>query len=76
MRTGRYTYAVAEDGRWCVFDNWEDPYQIHNLIDDPAYAKLAPDLDGLVVAWLKKAQDPFPYEEARQKRSALLSRSS
>lgn len=76
VRTGRYTYAVAEDGRWCLFDNQEDPYQMHNLIDDPVRAKLARDLDGVVLDWLKKAQDPFPYEETRQKRSALLSRSA
>ncbi len=76
VRTDRYTYAVAEDGRWCFFDNREDPYQMHNLIDDPAYAKRARDLDGLVLDWLKRAQDPFPYEKAGQKRSALVARST
>ena len=72
VRTGRYTYAVAEDGRWCLFDNQEDPYQMHNLIDDPGCAGLTRSLDGLVLDWLKKAQDPFPYEQSRRMRSALL----
>lgn len=62
VRTGRYTYAVTGQGRWCLYDNREDPYQLRNLIRDPGQAKLARELDGVVLDWLKKAQDPFPYE--------------
>jgi arylsulfatase A-like enzyme len=71
VRTARHTYAVADDGRWCLYDNLEDPYQMRNLIDDPARARLARDLDGAVLDWLKKAEDPFDYEKIRRKRSAM-----
>jgi arylsulfatase A-like enzyme len=71
IRTARYTYAVAEDGAWRLYDNIEDPYQLRNMIDLPQGAKLAHDLDGLVLEWLKKAGDPFPYQETCRKRSSL-----
>ena len=71
VRTDRHTYAVADDGLWCLYDNREDPYQLHNLIADPSRAKLAGELDGLVLDWLKAAQDPFPFEIVRRKRSSL-----
>jgi arylsulfatase A-like enzyme len=70
VRTARHTYAVADDGRWCLFDNREDPYQMRNLIDDPAGARTARELDGGVLDWLRKAHDPFPYEQTRARRSA------
>lgn len=73
VRTGRHTYAVAEDGRWCLYDNREDPFQQRNLIDDPGAAKLSREMDGLVLDWLKKAQDPFPYQTVSKKRSSLIS---
>ena len=70
VRTSRHTYAVADDGRWLLYDNREDPYQMRNLIDDSGYQKLARDLDGVVLDWLKQAEDPFPYEATARKRSA------
>ena len=71
VRTDRHTYAVAADGRWCLYDNREDPFQMHNLIDEPKASKLRGEMDGLVLDWLKKAGDPFDYEAVRKKRSAL-----
>lgn len=69
VRTNQHTYAIADDGRWLLYDNREDPYQMHNLIEDAGRQKLARDLDGLVLDWLKRAKDPFAYEETRKKRS-------
>lgn len=74
VRTHRYTYAVAEGGRWLLYDNREDPYQARNLIGESGYQKLAQDLDGVVLNSLKQAHDPFPYEAAR--RSARCSRNA
>ncbi|MCZ2153264.1 MAG: sulfatase [Bryobacterales bacterium] len=76
VRTHRHTYAVADDGAWCLFDNREDPYQMHNLIDDPARAGLRRELGGLTMEWLRKAQDPFPFARVRRGRSALASDSA
>jgi arylsulfatase A-like enzyme len=71
VRTAAHTYTVAADGRWCLYNNLEDPFQMQNRIDDPGMAGLCRDMDGLVLDWLRKAGDPFPYEEARRKRLRL-----
>jgi arylsulfatase A-like enzyme len=69
VRSRTHTYAVARDGRWVLFDNTKDPYQQHNLIDDPAQKSLIDHFDKLIVAWLKEADDPFDYHSAIMKRS-------
>jgi arylsulfatase A-like enzyme len=70
VRTDRFTYAVADDGRWCLYDNRDDPYQLRNLIGDTAHAKTADDLDELLARWLKQARDPFPLDALRGRRSS------
>jgi hypothetical protein len=72
VRTHQHTYAVADDGRWLLYDNREDPFQMHNLIDDASSTKVIRDMDGLLLDWLKTAHDPFPGESLRTKRSALI----
>ncbi len=59
VTTGRYTYALYPDRPWCLFDNAADPYQLKNLIDDPAHAGLRSKLRGMLADWLKQAEDPF-----------------
>jgi hypothetical protein len=71
VRTGRHTYAIADDGRWLLYDNVEDPYQMHNLIDDPSRAKLAREMEGPLRDWLKAAEDPYPCDAITKKRSSL-----
>jgi arylsulfatase A-like enzyme len=71
VRTDRFTYAVAQDGRWCLYDDREDPYQIRNLVGDPAHGRTAGELDGLIFDWLKRARDPFPLDAARRSLSRL-----
>ena len=72
VRTERFTYAIADTGRWCLYDNREDPYQMRNLIDDPAYARTTRDLDDFVVDWLRRAHDPFPLDVARRQRAPYV----
>jgi hypothetical protein len=71
IRTDTHTYAVAENGRWCLFDNVADPFQLKNLIDDPDQAELIRSLDAQIIAWLKSAGDPFPFSRAITQRSPL-----
>jgi arylsulfatase A-like enzyme len=41
VRTDRYTYVVyTETGDRELYDRTTDPYQLHNLVDDPAYKKI------------------------------------
>lgn len=71
IRTRSHTYAVAEEGRWILFDNEKDPMQLHNLVGDTGQATLISRFDGLISEWLKIAKDPFPFVQAIGKVAAL-----
>jgi hypothetical protein len=70
VKTERFTYAIADDGRWCLYDDSKDPYQLRNLIDDPEYAATAANLDDLLADWLRRAKDVFPLSATRERYSA------
>ncbi|MBN1642206.1 MAG: sulfatase [Anaerolineae bacterium] len=53
LRTVRYTYTRSLDGPWLLYDNERDPYQMENLVGDPAHADLVRELD----AWLQRRLD-------------------
>ena len=59
VRTARHTYAAqsSKGGRipWVLYDNEKDPYQMHNLIDDPSCASLQKELDAKVESWIEAA---------------------
>ena len=59
IRTARHTYVRNLAGPWLLFDNQADPFQMHNLTDDPARAGLRRELDERLATELKKAGDPF-----------------
>lgn len=69
VRSKTHTYAVANDGRWFLFDNVKDPCQLNNLVDDPGQKSLMHHFDGLIATWLKQANDPFDYAAAIRRRS-------
>ena len=64
LRTKTHTYAVQLDGRWCLYDNVADPYQMKNLVQEPAYKSLIEQFDQALIAWSKSTGDAFPYDEA------------
>lgn len=72
VRTKQYTYARRLDlGPWLLFDNEADPYQLKNLIDDPAYADLVAEMETTLACLLEEAGDPCDTEaiaEYRQRR--------
>jgi arylsulfatase A-like enzyme len=42
VRTDRYAYVVyTETGERELYDLGKDPYELRNLVNDPAYAKVA-----------------------------------
>ena len=60
VRTKTHTYARLEDGGpWALYDNKNDPYQMKNLVNDPAHKKLQDEIEATMQALLKKAHDPF-----------------
>jgi len=59
LRTERHTYVIDHDGPWLLYDNARDPYQLSNLIDDPASAALLSGLDLELQRTLASRGDPF-----------------
>jgi len=59
LHSARYTYVRALAGPWLLYDNADDPWQLRNLIDDPAHAAKVADLDARLTARLRKVEDDF-----------------
>jgi len=59
VRTTRYTYVRDLKGPWLLYDDDEDPYQQHNLVNEPEFHELQTKLDALLNARLKAAHDDF-----------------
>ena len=73
IRTAEYTYSVyapdlqggeaasapvyADD---FLYDLGKDPYQLHNLIGDPAYTCVKEDLRSRLIHWIRKAEGYTP----------------
>jgi arylsulfatase A-like enzyme len=66
VRTKRYTYVVYAEGDWLLYDNRQDPYQLRNLVNDPAHADVKAGLRRELEGCLAKAEDPFVPEEWRR----------
>jgi arylsulfatase A-like enzyme len=67
IRTDRYTLAhfYYNVDVWELYDNQKDPEQIHNLIDDPAYAEVVKDLKAQLKQLMIKFDDNKSLEEFR-----------
>ena len=64
VRTRRHTFArSAGDGGFALFDNERDPFQLHNLVDDPAHAALREELRGRCAALTAAHDALLPWEE-------------
>ncbi|WP_165920146.1 sulfatase family protein [Chthoniobacter flavus] len=59
IRTTRYTYARDLNGPWLLFDDQEDPLQMHNLVGDPAHTELQAKLDDWLRRKLRQENDEF-----------------
>ena len=68
VRTKRYTYARKSDTKqpWLLFDNRKDPYQLKNLVKDPACGALVKKLDTRTDELLIAAGDPETPETLAQ----------
>lgn len=59
VRTARYTYTRDLNGPWLLYDNVRDPYQLHNLCNEPAYARVQEELENILDRKLKETHDEF-----------------
>lgn len=73
VRTQTHTYAVQLDGRWCLYDNNADPFQMKNLVRDPASKALVERFDRALIAWSQSVGDDFPYDKALKSYSSYPS---
>lgn len=71
VRTHRYTYVRTIDKPWLLYDNREDPYQLHNRIGDPEYAKLAEALEVKMRRLMREIGDEFLPKEAYYQKFGL-----
>ncbi len=59
VRTTRYTYVRDLQGPWLLFDNQNDPYQMHNLVNVPAHVELQTKLEATLQRKLHERGDEF-----------------
>lgn len=59
LRTARYTYVRDLNGPWLLYDNEVDPFQMHNLCNQPEAAELQAKLDKQLDAKLAATHDEF-----------------
>jgi len=63
IRTAQYTYVRNPNGPWLMYDNTNDPYQLKNLVNDPAYSTLQSELENKLQAKLEERGDTFQDKE-------------
>ncbi|HEX5789551.1 MAG TPA: hypothetical protein VFY13_00290, partial [Luteolibacter sp.] len=59
IRTNRYTYVRDLKGPWLLYDDQQDPHQLHNLADAAESKLLVEQLDARLQAELKRIGDEF-----------------
>lgn len=59
VRTLRYTYCRDLNGPWLLYDNESDPFQLNNLVNQPAHAALQKQLDDRLNGLLEQTGDAF-----------------
>ena len=59
VKTKQYTYARWLTGETVLYDDQADPFQMHDLSDDPASASVVEDLEARLQALLAEAHDEF-----------------
>jgi arylsulfatase A-like enzyme len=59
VRTHRHTYVRELAGPWLLYDNEQDPYQEHNLVNAAGAAGTQRELDEMLMSMLKERGDEF-----------------
>ena len=57
--TDRYKLALHMTDKDELYDIEKDPYNLSNLIDDPAYAQIRNELHDRILQWMNETRDPF-----------------
>jgi uncharacterized sulfatase len=59
-RTATWKYVESPAGGEELYDLQRDPWELHNLVDDPAAAPTQETLRAALYAWLAQTGDPWP----------------
>jgi arylsulfatase A-like enzyme len=59
IRTAQYMYARQRHRPWVLYDLARDPYEQHNLVNDPAYARLRATMEQRLAIWMKRTGDDW-----------------
>ncbi|MDE0098172.1 MAG: sulfatase [Truepera sp.] len=59
VRTHRHTYVRTLEGPWLLYDNERDPYQLVNLVNDPAHSQVQEELERTLRHLLTELGDNF-----------------
>ncbi len=57
--TDQYKLALHLTDSDELYDVQKDPYDLHNLINDPAYAEVRNELHDRILDWMNQTRDPF-----------------
>ena len=58
IRTDKWWFTFNESERGELYDLANDPFQLHNLCYDPAYAGIKHDLMDRLGSWMRQTEDP------------------
>lgn len=61
IRTQRYMYARIQDKSWLLFDLKNDPWEMENLVTNPAASSLVKSLDQRLTAIMQQTGDSWQY---------------
>jgi arylsulfatase A-like enzyme len=59
LRSERFTYVRSIHGPWLLYDNQQDPYQMHNLCGKPEGARIQAGMDRQLDRRLRELKDEF-----------------
>ncbi|MDQ6699057.1 MAG: sulfatase [Acidobacteriota bacterium] len=62
VRTHNHMYARFESKPWVLYDVQKDPFEMTNLVDDPASKSLVKEMDGRLQQWMSRTGDSWKYD--------------
>jgi arylsulfatase A-like enzyme len=61
VRTQQWTYTVSPEGRWLLYDNIADPFQMNNMASNPIHKELMDGFDKQIKTWIGFTGDRFAF---------------
>ncbi len=62
VRTERYMYARRQSQPWVLYDLKNDPYEMHNLVDDSAARSVRTEMENRLEQWMRKIGDSWSLD--------------